>query len=45
MARDQVKMQEAKKLGLEVSDPRKFQLSIKALGNNVAQIVAQVEED
>jgi hypothetical protein len=42
-AKEQVKLDEAKKIGLQVNDPKKFQLSIKSLGNNVVQVVANVE--
>lgn len=35
-ARDDVKMYEAKRLGLDIDNPRKFQLQIKALGHNVS---------
>jgi len=39
-ARDEAKLNEAKRMGLNIKDPRKFQLQIKALGNNVSQVVA-----
>lgn len=44
IAKDDVKLKEAKRIGLDISDPKKFQLQIKSLGNNVVQIVAEVQE-
>ena len=40
IARDNVKMREAKRLGVNIEDPSKLKIQIKSLGHNVCQMVA-----
>ena len=42
IARDNVKIREAKRLGVNIEDPSKLKIQIKSLGHNVCQVVAQV---
>lgn len=42
IARDNVKIREAKRLGVNIEDPNKLKIQIKSLGHNVCQVVAQV---
>jgi hypothetical protein len=40
-ARESIKIQEAKKLGIYCDDPNKINLQIKSIGNNVAAVIAK----